>query len=341
MSHILKKARILLIVSFTFLACDKDDSLTPVIEIIDEPTMDPQIVAEFKPNLSEINIYTGVLNELNVSANAFEYGLSTPLFTDYSQKQRIIALPENTKIQSNGDGLPTFPDNTVIAKTFYYNLDERDLSLGKHIIETRLLIKINGIWETGNYKWNEDQTDAILDLTGSPVPVSWIDINGITNTTNYNIPSDTQCFTCHRTGDIKRPIGVKLRTLNFDFNGTNQIEYLIDNNLIEGLESSQDIRTLPKWDDAVNYTREERARAYLDVNCAHCHSDGGYCDVQSPLRLNYETSFTDSNIQPQKNSIIFRVSSDFQPGLTMPWIGTSMLHEEGVDLIMDYVNSIF
>jgi hypothetical protein len=53
-------------------------------------------------------------------------------------------------MQFNGDGLLTFPHNTAIVKTFYYNLDERDLSLGKQNIKTRLLIKINGAWETGN-----------------------------------------------------------------------------------------------------------------------------------------------------------------------------------------------
>ena len=56
---------------------------------------------------------------------------------------------------------------------------------------------------------------------------------------------------------------------------------------------------------SANHSLEERAGAYLDVNCVHCHTEGGYCDVQSPFRLDFETSFTDSNIQSQKNSIIF------------------------------------
>jgi hypothetical protein len=62
-----------------------------------------------------------------------------------------------------------------------------------------------------------------------------------------NIPSDTQCFTCCRTNDSKRPIGVKLRTLSFNFNGANQIQNLIDNELIQGLEDVSNIRSLPKW----------------------------------------------------------------------------------------------
>jgi hypothetical protein len=92
--------------------------------------------------------------------------------------------------------------------------------------------------------------------------------------------------------------------------------------------------------DTVNHSLEELARAYMEINGVHCQNEGGYCDVQSSLRLDFETSFTDSNIQPQKNSIVFRVSSDFQPGLTMPWIGTTILYEEGVNLILQYLNTL-
>ena len=328
----MKKIILLLITASALLCCDKDDTLTAVT--------DPEVIAEFRPNLSELNLFVGNLNELNSTSLAFDYTLNTPLFSDYSHKKRIIVLPENTAMEYNGDGLPLFPDNTLIAKTFYYNLDERDLSLGKQIIETRLLIKINGLWETGNYKWNEDQTDATLDLTPDTIDVSWIDINGQNNSINYKIPSDNQCFTCHRTNQEKRPIGLKLRSLDLNNNGINQIQDLINRQLLIGVSDISDINALPKWDDINNYSLEQRTRAYLDMNCAHCHSEGGYCETQSPLRLNYETNFLDSNIQTQKNSIIFRVSSDFQPGLTMHWIGTSILHDDGVDLILEYLSTL-
>ena len=298
------------------------------------------VAVEFKTNLSEMNLFLGDLSELNVTSNAFEYDLNTTLFSDYSHKQRIIALPSGTSMEFDGNGSPIFPDNTVIAKTFYYNNDERDLSLGKTIIETRVLIKTNGSWETGNYKWNEDQTDGVLDFNASPIPITWIDIDGQTNSVNYKIPSNSQCFTCHRTDSEKKPIGFKLRGLNFERNGVNQLQELIDNQLIVGLNDITIVRTLPKWDDSINYSLEERARAYMDVNCAHCHIEGGYCDLQSILRLDYETPFSDTNILSQKNSIINRISSDFQVGLTMPWIGTTILHDEGVDLMLEYLNSL-
>lgn len=326
------KKYFVLILIFLLFSCNNDDSMTPA--------EDPLVVAEFRSNLSELNIFTGNLSHLNITSRAFEYNLNTTLFSDYSSKQRLIALPENTAIQYDGDGLPIFPDNTLIAKTFYYNIDDRNVSLGKQIIETRVLLKVNGEWQTGNYKWNESQTDATLDLTGSVVPITWIDETGQSKSTNYKIPTNNQCFTCHRTDQEKRPIGLKLRSLNFDVNGFNQLQSFIDNQFIEGLNNASIVSTLPNWKNTTNYTLEERTRAYLDMNCAHCHSVGGYCENQSTLRLDYETSLEDSNIVIQKNSMLFRVSSDFQEGLTMPWIGTSILHDEGVDLMVTYLNTL-
>lgn len=301
-------------------------------------TLVPDVVAEFKPNLSELNLFSGNLNELNISSKAFEYNLNTTLFSDYAHKQRIIALPEGTTMEFDGDGLPIFPDNTVIAKTFYYNLDERDLSLGRLIIETRILIKINGVWETGDYKWNEAQTEAIIDLEGSTLPVSWIDNAGTTNSTNYKIPSNTDCFTCHSNNDNIIPIGPKLRSMNFEINGVNQLQQFINNQQLTGIASSSSVRSLPNWEDT-SLDLETRARAYMDINCAHCHIPGGTCADQSTLNFALETPLEDTNILEQTSLIDYRISF-YLDGISMPFIGTTMMHTEGVQLIQDYLNTL-
>lgn len=312
-------------------SCNSDDDAMT-------PTEDPVVIAEFRTNLSELNLFTGNLSDLTISSRAFEYNLNTPLFSDYAHKQRLIALPENTAMQFNGDGLPVFPENTVIAKTFFYNTDERDLSLGRTIIETRILIKINGEWVTGDYKWNNDQTDAILDLNGSIVPVTWIDADGVSNSTDYEIPSNTDCFTCHSTFDNSTPIGPKLRNLNFSINGSNQIDDLISNSSLTGLASSSEVSAVVNWQDT-SATLEARARSYFDINCAHCHVPGGFCDDESTLNLAYETSYEDSQIFERRNSISNRISV-FNEGFSMPFIGTTMIHAEGVELLQDYLDSL-
>ena len=301
-------------------------------------TLAPPVVPEFRQNLSELNLFQGDLENLVISPYAFEYSLSTKLFTDYATKQRLIALPEGEKMMFNGDGFPLFPDNALIAKTFYYNNDETDLSQGKKIIETRVLIKIDGSWESGNYKWNDSQTDAVIDIDGGVVPVTWIDADGVSQNVDYEIPSNTDCFTCHSNSGEGTPIGPKLRTLNFDFNGSNQLQALIDNNMLDGLTDPTTVSALPNWEDE-SLGLERRARAYMDVNCAHCHIDGGYCQEQSQLRLAYETDFSESFISQSSSSILTRIQNTI-PDYGMPLIGTTILHDEGVDLLIEYINSI-
>tara|TARA_R100001369_G_scaffold90177_1_gene128815 strand:- start:13955 stop:14905 length:951 start_codon:yes stop_codon:yes gene_type:complete len=311
-------------------SCNNDDTITPA------PV--PAVVSEFRSNLSELNLFTGNLSELNITPNAFPYKLNTPLFSDYATKQRLIALPKDTKLSYNGDGLPIFPDGSLIAKTFYYNVDERDLSLGRQIIETRILIKTDGEWVTGDYKWNEDQTDAVLDLDGSTLPVSWVDASGNTNSTDYVIPSNADCFTCHSTYDNLTPIGPKLRNLNFDLDGSNQLQQLITNQNIDGLASNSEVSSTANWLDE-SASLESRARAYMDINCAYCHKPGGFCENESTLRLTYETSLEDSQIIERNGSISFRITTDI-PGLGMPFIGTTLTHTEGVDLIQAYLDTL-
>ncbi|MFC0602940.1 fibronectin type III domain-containing protein [Winogradskyella pulchriflava] len=307
-------------------------------EVLSFTTATLPVIPEFRPNLSELNLFSGDLSDLNISSKAFEYQLSTQLFTDYAHKQRIIALPENTSLVFDGDGLPIFPDNTVIAKTFYYNADERDLALGRTILETRILIKINGTWETGDYKWNAEQTEAVLDLTGSTVPVTWIDESGTTNSINYEIPSNTDCFTCHSSFGNVVPIGPKLRSMNFDINGVNQLNQFISNGYLTGVDNSSSVRGFPNWEDT-SLSLEDRARAYMDINCAHCHIPGGHCENESTLDLAFETSLEDSNIVERSFSIDYRISTDID-GIGMPFIGTTILHTEGVQLIQDYLNTL-
>ncbi len=302
-----------------------------VFSFITQPS---RVIPEFTAKLSDMNIYLGEMAELNPSPYVFEYDLVTPLFTDYAHKDRLIALPQGEKMQYAGDGLPDFPDNTVITKTFFYNNDETDLSEGRRIIETRVLIKINGEWELGNYHWNAEQTDAFLNPESVTLPISYIDQSGVTQNLNYVIPGAADCFTCHNLYDQETPIGPKLRNMNFD----GQLDSLVQDGHLEGLPDSSLVSQLPDWEDS-SFGRQERARAYFDVNCAHCHQDGAFCEDLSTLRLLYETPFEDSNIYNQRFSILIRMQ-EYNPGFSMPWIGTTMLHTEGYELIESYLNSL-
>lgn len=298
------------------------------------------VVTEFKQNLSEMRLFRGNLSDLTPSPYAFVYDLNTRLYTDYAEKQRIIAVPLGTSLVSNGDGLPDFPDKTVIAKTFYYNIDDRNLSLGKNLVETRVMIKTDGTWEFGNYIWNGAQTDATLDTEGMVTPISWIDMDGNTRNINYEIPSQENCFTCHQSFGNATPIGPKLRSMNFDIDGANQLASLIADGYLTGLTDESSIQALPDWSDT-SVPEARRVRAYFDINCAHCHSIGGYHNENyaGNMRFDYETSFEDSHIYEQRYSIMTRIQTSID-GYSMPYLGVTTPHQEALDLIIPYLESM-
>ncbi|HEY0667357.1 MAG TPA: hypothetical protein VGD22_04220, partial [Sphingobacteriaceae bacterium] len=82
------------------------------------------------PKLSDYKIFQGSPANL-IPANDYKlYELSSQLFTDYAEKQRLIKVPGTAQITATGDGLPHFPDGTIMVKTFYYYLDKRTQNKG-------------------------------------------------------------------------------------------------------------------------------------------------------------------------------------------------------------------
>lgn len=297
------------------------------------------VVAQFLPTLSQLNLFVGELKDLNLSPKVFKYELNTQLFTDYAHKLRIIGLPAGASLEYQDDGFPIFPTGTLITKTFYYNLDETISNSEKQIIETRVLIKEANEWTIGNYVWNEEQTEAFLDTNTHDVKVDYKNANGDLVSIDYVIPSDTDCRTCHSNSGNVTPIGPKLRTMNFDVDGINQLQKFIDEGHLTNAPTPTSIAALPNWEDVSNHTLEERARAYFDVNCAHCHEPGGFCEDQSTLNLKYETPFNDTNIFERRFSISNRMAT-YSPGTSMPFIGTTIIHTEGYSLIQEYLDSL-
>ncbi len=324
--------------------CDADgvlngDELTASTDPYVEDAVYP--IAEFLPKLSDLLLFKGEVANLEFNSTVHEYELATPLYTDYSYKLRSISIPQETSMEYNGEGLLEFPDNTIITKTFYYLNDERDPSLGRKIIETRLLIKKNGLWEMGNYIWNEAQDEANLSLDGPIVPVSWIDQTGVNRNVNYQVPIMPNCVQCHNVNGASRPIGPKARNLNFVSNGINSLQNFIDKGLLNGAPNISEIEKLPIWSD-MSFSFSERARAYMDVNCAHCHQPGGFHDASGGVRpdFRYETPFANTNIESFKTDIVNRINTDPAFGPSMPLVGVSVIHQEGVTLIEDYINTL-
>ncbi|MEZ5003525.1 MAG: SO2930 family diheme c-type cytochrome [Chitinophagales bacterium] len=346
----IKRLGLLVLLVSLLMYCSEDETI-----IIDDPVTTSFV---FKESLSEYGFFTGALKNLTPTDNVHPYDLSTPLFSDYTLKDRFIYLPDNTTIGYQATGIVDFPEGTIIIKNFS-SLDDNDNPLR---LETRLLVldPFDSKWKVMAYLWNDQQTEATKHITGKNISIKVRDNSGDLLTTNYHVPNTNDCKRCHVKNGVLTPIGPKIRALNFVPQGETltQLEKWDSQGVLTGLPGSG-IPVLPNWLDDTNFSLDERARAYLDENCAHCHTQGGDA-FNTGLFLEYEQ--TDSaklgffkipvsagpgsggltyDVVPgnaDESILLFRMNST-QTGVAMPELARSLVHEEGVALIREWINS--
>src|SRR5690606_41154916 len=93
----MKKTLLVMALAVCFFSCSNDTDDTNYSPTPPDPTPDPTtplVVPESLPSLSQLNLFTENLNDLTPSDRAFIYNLNTTLFSDYSYKQRVLALPK-------------------------------------------------------------------------------------------------------------------------------------------------------------------------------------------------------------------------------------------------------
>jgi uncharacterized repeat protein (TIGR03806 family) len=314
--------------------------------------------------LSEYNFFVGRLSNLEPNERVLPYDLNSPLFTDYAHKARFVWMPEGTSASYNLDAVLDFPVKTVLIKNFYYYNDETDISKGKKIIETRLLINRGDEWEAVGYIWNENQTEAQLEVIGDIQELSWIDKSSERQNINYIIPNRNQCKSCHLTGKKQIPIGPKVRNLNKLFTYTegamNQLEKWTSIGYLSGYDPKASHPVVAKWDDENSGTLHERAIAYLDINCGHCHNQNGSANTSglhlvADSKLDMSLGIYKATVSagagtgghtysivpgnPEESIMVYRMKST-NPGAMMPELGRSIIHEEGVALISEWIKNI-
>jgi len=311
--------------------------------------------------LSEYGFFKEDISALVPVEGVLPYDLNSPLFSDYSHKSRFVWMPEGTTAEFTTDHVLDFPVGAVLIKTFYYNHDETDLSEGRQLVETRLLINRGEEWDAFGYTWNDEQTDAVYDVVGDIKEISWINGTGEEIKVDYIIPNKNQCKGCHAYDNKLKPIGPKVRNLNKDFayadGEMNQLHKWADLNYLSGLKRDGDHPAVAVWNDESNFSLQERSMAYLDINCGHCHNPLGaghtsgltlLADSEPGLKLGiykatvsagagtggHQYSIVPAN--PDESIMVFRMESN-NPGAMMPEIGRRSVHTEGVQLIRDWI----
>lgn len=349
----------LVLVMTVFLSCRKeaDGPVTPPppgSAVVFDPAAVPYAT------LSEYNFFQGAMAEQQPVQGVLPYSVITPLFSDYAKKKRFIWMMPGVQASYVGDHeLLDFPDGTVLIKTFYY--DRVLPSDTRRIVETRLLFKLEGAWRFAEYVWNDAQTEAVLNMNGSYTAVEWINEEGLTKQVNYRIPSAGECLVCHKKDLEPMPIGPKPQNLKMAYpfvDGTmDQLSKWIQvGYLAPGVPST--IEATVRWDD-VSVPLQERVRAYVDMNCAHCHAEGSHCDYR-PMRFAWSETVDPVNLgvcvtpdeevlpvlthivaagNPDRSMMHHRLAST-EEQVRMPLLGRTLVHEEGLALITAWIESL-
>ena len=315
---------------------------------------------EFPVVLSEYGFFINQAEQIPAD-DVYPYELISTLFSDYSYKKRFVYVPEGTKATFQKDWVFDFPVGSALIKTFYYPLDERNQELGSKLLETRVLLHKENGWEAVSYAWNEEQTEAYIKVAGKTINTSWVNKKGISTPVRYRVPNKNQCKECHSTNDAISPIGPKARNLDKDLEYEkevkNQLAYLLEEGVISSYPNN--FRTVVDWEDEA-HPLEDRARAYMAINCGHCHtplgvanSTGLYLDFnetrpvhlginKSPVATGRGSGNLKYSIVPghaEESILLFRMIST-DPGVMMPESGRSLVHWEAANLIERWINSM-
>jgi uncharacterized repeat protein (TIGR03806 family) len=223
-------------------------------------------------NLPRLLSQTGAFQDTRqmiASDGLIPYELNLSFWSDGAHKRRWMSLPDGKIVFAPG-GEWKFPAGTVFVKHFELATNESQ-PLQRRRLETRLLVRAaNGSVYGATYKWRPDDSDADLLTTNLTENILIQTATG-TRTQAWYYPSRVDCRTCHtdRAGGV---LGVKTRQFNRDVIGAWNRLGLFDPSPTETALASCDFLARP---DDTSRSLEDRARSYLDVNCANCHRPGG------------------------------------------------------------------
>ena len=310
------------------------------------------------PLLSQTGAFESV-RDFKPDGGLIPYDLIVPFWSDGAVKVRWASIPEG-KVKFAATGEWGFPAGTVFVKTFQLPTDETNPEV-KRRLETRLLVRdsAGGVYGV-TYKWRPDNSDADLLTTNLTEAIPIKTATGV-RTQMWYYPNRQDCLMCH-TANAGYVLGVKTRQLNRDFaypSGVTNNELrtwnhlgLFDTNLDEA-----NLKNLPALARADDMTRslEERARSYLDANCAQCHRPRGtvaYFDARYDTPLAHQGLIDGHVLIDQRidnsrvvapNDIwrsILLLRANSVEGLKMPPLAHNEIDQAGMKLLRQWIESL-
>jgi putative heme-binding domain-containing protein len=341
--------------------------------------------AKFPTKLSETGLFVNVKEQSPVPG-VHVFAPNAHQWQDGAHAWYYIALPGTSSVAVFDKPRPLtgqvfwhnfkmhFPPDAVLVKTIYMDVLVGDREERRNI-ETQILHCDGEDWRAYTFAWRDDQTDADLvpadggEKTFMVKP--WFAPKEKRERV-WTFHSRSQCMSCHNSW-AEYALAFNVGQLNNSrLRGevdSSQLVDLCNTGLIRRVGDKD--KPLPPYDVAMAakepivantyggvYTLEERARAYLHVNCAHCHRFGGG-GGQVVLELDHTRPLKEMGIidakprqgdfgipdgrlvapgDPNRSVLLYRMAK-FGGG-RMPHLGSENPHGFGVELIDRWIRSM-
>ncbi|HEX7764369.1 MAG TPA: starch-binding protein, partial [Cellvibrio sp.] len=265
-----------------------------------------------------------------------EYSLNTSGWFDGGKMRHFIALPNSSKAGFDPTALWDLPVGSVVVK----HLAVASASNANKPFTTSVLFRQETGWQAANYLWNSAGSDADLVTESSVVPDG-----GLASVTR-KVETGSTCGGCHKTAEGQlTPLALHSRQLNGNFNYqgviANQLTVLNSIGLFSsaiGNASSYERFAAPT-DSSASLT--ERAKAYLDTNCAHCHAG-----TSGGMDLRFDTALEAMKLVNQSNRVIPGIPANSNlykyqtgSGMRMPF-GSTETNAQAETLFRNWINAL-
>jgi uncharacterized repeat protein (TIGR03806 family) len=333
-----------------------------------EPNPGAKANPDFPRKLSETGLFADVAAH-QAAPGVIPYSINAEMWSDGATTERFVAVPDleklgvydSTNVQVGYiEGQWSFPIDSVLVKTVSIET-EVGAPASRRRLETQILHRHGDAWQAYNYVWNDEQTDAVLspekgldrtlEIRDSSAP------GGVRKQT-WHFASRSECILCHttRAGSIHAFHPEQLDRLHDYGSGpADQLATLSHIGLFEQPAPVEHPLLVDPRDESADL--DPRARAYLHVNCAHCHRRGGGGSAAFDIR--HEYTLQKANILNQRptqgtfgivgaeiitpgdpyRSVLYYRMAKLGRG-RMPHFGSTVVDVAGLDLMHNWLESL-
>lgn len=342
------------------------------LAVNDAPDHDP---AKFPRKLSQTGLFASVARH-EPAPGVVPYAINAEPWMDHATAERLVAVPGDgtVKVHDSPQRVPNtawftsryfFPKGSVLVKTMGVE-SERGKPGSRRRVETQLLHFDGGDWRGYTYRWNAEQTDAeLVAAGGDEMELTSRDPEapGGVRKQTWAFAGRGTCLQCHN-GWAATLLGFTVEQL--DRKTDDQLMELARMGLLTRVEGKGKARPseaplrvrtpMPSPHDSGG-DLTARARAYLHVNCAHCHQSaaGGTALIdlrfsnrpeelkaidQPPVQGTF--AIADARLlapgDPFRSVIYYRMAKTGSG--RMPHVGSEVVDRAGLALLYDWISKL-